>query len=172
MNLDESKEFVRNILEELSCVPVIYEKQNAPRPKLPYIGLQVISSIKKGFDNKEHLDGEITYSGERNVSLDLQYYGQNGMTALGTLRNKLETETVTDRCFAEGISFYDFGDVTDITELLDSQKWENRAQLDVFYCYPEIYTGEAGYFDKVQVIEESPSLDGYEEIWIGKEENE
>lgn len=169
MKFEESKEFIRSLIEQLCGAAVIYEKQNAPRPELPYVGIQVISHGKKGFDDKNGIDGNILYSGERYVSIGISYYGQDAMAKLNEAKNLLETETITDKCFAQGIAIYDLGEVADLTELMDSQKWEERAHLDLFYSYIENYTDTPGYFENVEITGADITQDDFS-FWVKKED--
>ncbi|MFT9498024.1 phage neck terminator protein [Anaerosolibacter sp.] len=159
MTYDEAKNFIRDLVDKILGVTTIFENENGPRPKLPYATVQVTSTSKNGYDDKEIIAGDIKHSGERYLSIDIQYYGIDAMGRLSTLRNQFNTETITNECFTSGISIYDTSEVNDITQLLENQKYEERAQIDLFVSYPESFIESPGYFENVEATGTIESID-------------
>jgi len=137
-------------------MPVIFWEPNAPRPTVPYITLflSTITSVNQDYSapGADSL-GDITMSGDRQFTLEIQGYGNDPLTVLENIRSSLQTQTVLDHLRLSGMVFYQSLIINDITDLVDSQ-YERRAQLDVLMGIPQVYTDNPGYFSTIEVDEE------------------
>ena len=137
-----------------ALTPVIFWEPNSPRPTIPYVTLFLSSIIAPNQDYASQISnssGVINMSGDRKFTLEIQAYGgADPLTVLENLRSSLQKQTVLDTLRTSGLTFYQSLNLTDITNLIDSQ-WERRASLDVLMGIGQLYTDNPGYFDHLQV---------------------
>ena len=136
-------------------MPVIFYDPNAPRPNQPYLTLFLSSIDQVSWDwysQSSNAAGEINMHGDRRFTLQLQAYGNDPLTVLENLRTSLQKQSVLDTLRANGLSFYNFLAINDITDLVDS-KFEKRAQMDLRFGIGQSYIDATGFFNKTEVEE-------------------
>jgi len=145
------KEFIRSLMEELLGVTTKWVYQEGPKPKKPFATLLLSSIGSRGMDEKRKADGQVEVIGRREAVLEVEYFGADAVTALTQLDQKMLSDTISDRCFKEGIIFFDSGEVMDITELLDTSKYEERAMLEFRIRFSRSTVDQTGYFENVEI---------------------
>ena len=139
-----------------SGMPVIFWQQNAPRPNVPYITLflnTVIAINQDWTEETTDIDGNAKMKGDRQFTLSVQAYGgSDPLTVLENVRSSLQKQSVLDTLRANGIVFFQSLNISDITELFETE-WEKRAILDVLLGIGQAYIDNLGYFDHAQIEE-------------------
>jgi hypothetical protein len=140
---------VRDVLETIVPGTLIRMNQNKPRQQLPYTAWMINGSRAEGMDeySAPKDSGEQTVSGNREFTLTIQHYSENGpVEFLQNIRDKLSLVSVMDAFLVRGISAYSATKVDDISMKLETQI-EPRATMDVFCRY------RSSIIDMVGVIE-------------------
>lgn len=135
--------------------PVIYLFENAPRPKDPYVTLHIQSFSQIGWDYVTpplSSLGSNEILGDRELTLSIQAYGSDAMALLEILRISLQKDFVLDSLRSSGVAFVDWGNVADITALVDS-RFEKRAALDLFFRVGQSDTDNVGAIESVELQE-------------------
>ena len=138
-----------------SGMPVIWLYPNAPRPTIDYFSLYISTVTQVGWDyNQDPLSdaGSGEFVGDREFTLQCQAYGGDPLTVLETLRTSLQKQTVLDSLRANGIVFFNWNPISDVTELVDS-RYEQRGTFDVFFRMANVYSDNLGVIDTVEIEE-------------------
>lgn len=142
-------------------MPVIFYQPNSPRPIVAYISIFLNFSNMIGYDytapNAE-TNGNVYMKGDRQMTVQLQAYGNDPITVLENIRTGLQKQTILDILGAGGISFLTSFGINDITDLVDSQ-FEKRAQLDISLAIAQEYFDNPGFFDTIELTENIYSPD-------------
>ena len=154
-----------------SGMPVIYLYPNAPRPTIDYVTLYISTISQVGWDFTQQPladDGIAQMIGDREFILQVQGYGGDPVTYLQNLRTSLQKQTILDTLRSNGIVFFNWAPISDITELIDS-RFEQRATMDVFFRIADVYTDNLGVINTVELQEvfENPQGDiVYDETFL------
>lgn len=143
-------------------MPVIYYFSNAPRPTVDYVSLQISAVNQIGWDYTQDPmanDGVAEMVGDREFSLHIQAYGGNVLTILNILRSSLQKQTVLDSLRLNGIVFFNWSTITDLTGLVDS-RFEQRACFDAYFRMADIYSDNLGVISTVNLEEIYKNPDG------------
>ena len=132
-----SKKFVHDLIAEGLNLPktkVIWYYPNAPRPVKPYATLQCFAEVGESQEDivKTDTTGIYNFVVPVTATLRVQLYGTQGTDVceqLNVLARRLETDTYSDKCFANNVAFYDAESVQDLTEVLE-QSVDVRASID------------------------------------------
>jgi hypothetical protein len=124
-------------------IPVIWEKQDAPRPDLPYVSLSILDdSDKTGHRPDQTYDGlEQTYTFINEVQIRARIYC-NTDVYMGYLRDcvrfrqKYEGKAILK---AAGINIREVGNIQDISSMIDTN-FELRANADFYFTYKSTST--------------------------------
>lgn len=151
----EDKEFIQALISDILGLPrnsVIWAFPNAPRPPKPYAVLQLYSFKREAqedvvYKGEEDFDVKVPVAG----ALRIQFLGDEAVDRLEYLVRKLEAPTIADRCHAQGIAFFDAGNVTDIESLLSKQTYEPRASVDVSVRYTSVIADDIHTIARVKV---------------------
>jgi hypothetical protein len=145
--------------EGWSDLKAIWQPQNAGRPALPYLALQVIANVKDGQD----LQGAMVVSGSpeqvrrplegfRGLTLSVNGYGPGCLEALEALRASLDLEEVKVELEEGSLASVGSPDLQDLSELVD-QRFEERGNLTVEFSLAqeaEEDLGGFGYFNRME----------------------
>ena len=144
-------------------MPVIFWEPNAPRPLIPYITLFLNSILAVNQDwtaNEADVLGEVEMKGDRQFTLSIQAYGgTDPLTVLENIRSSLQKVSVLDTLRTNGIVFYESLNISDISDLIDSQ-YEKRASMDILFAIGQVYSDTTGYFDNIEIQEQIYNIDG------------
>ena len=131
------RKFVHDLIAEglgLSKSQVIWYYPNAPRPQKPYATLQCFAEVGESQEDivKTDTTGIYNFVVPVTATLRVQLYGTQGTDVceqLNVLARRMETDTYSDKCFANNVAFYDAESVQDLTEVLE-QSVDVRASID------------------------------------------
>lgn len=131
------RKFVHDLIAEglgLSKSQVIWYYPNAPRPQKPYATLQCFAEVGESQEDivKTDTTGIYNFVVPVTATLRVQLYGTQGTDVceqLNVLARRMETDTYSDKCFANNVAFYDAEAVQDLTEVLE-QSVDVRASID------------------------------------------
>jgi hypothetical protein len=130
------KQGIYDWVSSVSGVTTIWYRPDAPRPRLPYITLDLgaISSVGRDYLTQVDNQGMASLYGNREVTLEITYYGDGGIEVMEKLRTGMDNPNITAQLASSGISFVGrLGEISDST-LLDS-RWESRRILEVNLRY-------------------------------------
>jgi len=133
---------------------VIFADQNAPRPPLPYWTVRLSARRLLGRDAYSQgvdQDGMQLVSGVRELTLQVQRYGQASDVAVADLCDQLSLTTVLEEWQVAKLSLYDVGDVLDVAYKLDNAQLEPRASVDLFVRFGTELLDDVGWIDVVEV---------------------
>jgi hypothetical protein len=131
------RKFVHDLIAEGLDLPrskVIWYYPNAPRPQKPYATLQCFAEVGESQEDivKTNTTGIYNFVVPVTATLRVQLYGTQGTDVceqLNVLARRMETDTYSDKCFANNVAFYDAESVQDLTEVLE-QSVDVRASID------------------------------------------
>jgi hypothetical protein len=120
--------------------PVIWMYQNSPRPTVDFVPQPTDDT------------GVIAVAGDREIVLSIQGYGSSAFSWLELLRSSLQTSSGMGLLQSNLIYLANWGVITDITSLVDTQ-FERRAALDITLRIAQSTPDNQGAIDSVQVEE-------------------
>ena len=133
-------------------VPVIRAKQDVPVPYGSCVVVDLLAERGLGDQLLYDKDAEtVEAAGLREATLNIQAYGPGSIERLAGLWSYLELPSVVDRFFTANIAVNYAGDVQDLTALLDSRRYLERAGLDLTVSYDRSAKAPADWFDVVYV---------------------
>lgn len=148
------------IKREFPSIPVIIDRQNVPRPKLPYFALLITTPIQKvgSRDSMKHVDDtKWIIGGQRRFTLSVRSYVNTkdknffqSQDLLVKLQDSLEDETRRIDLTTAGLAVWFSTDILDITELLETG-FEARAQFDIEFGIASNRETDLGKIDKVKI---------------------
>ena len=155
-----AKKFVHDLIAEGLDLPksrVIWYFPNAPRPAKPYATLEIFAEVGESQEDivKTPATGVYNFVVPVSATLRVQLYGTQGMDvceALNVLARRLETDTYSDKCFANHVAFYDAEAVQDLTEVFE-QSAEARASVDFFVRTNSEILNDLSVIEQVEVEE-------------------
>ena len=155
------KKFVHDLVAEilgLSKTKVVWYYPNAPMPSRPFATLQVFAEVGEAQENikKTSTVGKYNVIVPVTQTLQVQYYGNIGTDVcqeLNVLARKLELPTYADKCFANGVAFFNAESVVDLTEVVDDASAMPRASIDLFVRTNSEIVDDLGVIEQVKVDE-------------------
>lgn len=155
-----AKKFVHDLIAEGLDLPksrVIWYFPNAPRPAKPYATLEIFAEVGESQEDvvKTPATGVYNFIVPVSATLRVQLYGTQGMDvceALNVLARRLETDTYSDKCFANHVAFYNVESVQDLTEVFE-QSAEARASVDFFVRTNSEILDDLSVIEQVEVDE-------------------
>lgn len=153
MKFAEIKDAVYNWFTTVTGVTAIWSDQEGPRPERPYCSLKIISGPVKpnGTDDLKYVSGDrFALKGDRVYTCSINVYGQDAHDILSTARDSLDSPTVIDSLFKDGISVLDEGDIQDVTLKLETH-FETRAQMDFIFQVGNVFETDIGIVEKVEL---------------------
>lgn len=138
-----------------SGMPVIWLYPNSPRPTIDYVSLYITTVTQVGWDWTQAPtddNGISNMVGDREFVIQAQAYGGDPVTILNNLRTSLQKQTVLDSLRQNGIVFFNWNPINDITELVDS-RYEQRASMEINFRIADQYTDNLGVIDTVEIAE-------------------
>ncbi len=125
-------------------IETIFINENGSIPDNPFCTLYVQPVAFIGHDEYVNDNmGLVTYTGQREITLQAQYFGANAIQRGIDLLESLEMQTARDLLAVDGIVFVDrLTGVTDLSELVDTS-FEFRSSVDILFRTASIRS-EAG----------------------------
>lgn len=139
-----------------STVPVqtIFANQNGNVPPLPFCTLFVQPVAFIGQDESSvDIGGVSTYTGQREISVSVQYFGANAMQNAIDLAESLEADAARALLAVDGLVFVDRNSgVNDLSEVLDTG-FEERAGIDLMFRIASVRTENTGLIESTEVTQ-------------------
>lgn len=136
---------------------VIWRNQDAPKQANPIVTLFLYSKNGQAMPDfiPNGTPGRVDLHVPTDAVLEVQMFDKKGefpSDKLEGLVRALETPSVTERCVAAGVAFFDAEPVLDITALLpNNQQYEPRAAVDLHIRYTEVTTAEVDIIETVEI---------------------
>ena len=155
-----SRKFVHDIVAEGLNLPkskVIWYMPNAPRPAKPYATLECFAEVGEAQEDivKTPTTGIYNFVVPVSATLRVQLYGNQGddvCEQLNVLARRMETDTFSDKCFANKVAFYNAESVQDLTEVME-QSVDVRASIDFFVRTTSEILDDLSVIEQVEVDE-------------------
>ena len=155
-----AKKFVHDLIAEGLNLPkskVIWYYPNAPRPAKPYATLECFAEVGEAQEDivKTPTTGIYNFVVPVSATLRVQLYGNQGddvCEQLNVLARRLETDTFSDKCFANKVAFYNAESVQDLTEVME-QSVDVRASIDFFLRTNSEILDDLSVIEQVEVEE-------------------
>lgn len=131
----------------------IWLNGNGPQPTSSYYGMQIISSASEGWDYKSqtlNVSNERTYVGNRDITLNLHYYGIDAFMKVDDKVNSLETQIVQEFLREDNIVYVDKGNTTDGPILYDSD-YKEHALNSITLRAANVIIDTSDYYDSVVI---------------------
>lgn len=160
MTTREKMDFLHGIIAELLGLPgksVVWAHQNMPRIKRPFATLQFYGIHGEASEElRPSGPGKYDVRVPTSATLAVQYFGPDALEHLETLAHGFERPTIADRCFAAAVVVYDTNNITDLSALLESQTWDERANIDLYIRYNHDVEDEPGYIESAVIESQLP----------------
>lgn len=156
---DAIQAWAASAVQSLSpATPVIWSRQNAPRPPRPYVTLSLDTFLAIGQDSAVGPvddEGVRAIIGDREFTVQCGVYGVTSIPGQAiviaeTLRMSLEGWAIRAALETAGVAFVETLSVQNLDALRDPQ-FEGRAQLDVRFRMAAESTEAAGYITATEL---------------------
>jgi hypothetical protein len=139
-------------------VPAIWAKQGEARPHRPYAALQYLNAPKKiGTDDQSSGTTGNTVSGYREITIQVNVFGQNAFSMLTDLQNANEYASVRDDLAKAGIVMVEASPIRDLSGV-EGSGFQTRGQMDITFRVKALAVDTGvGYIQDVKLIDD---LDG------------
>lgn len=152
----------------ISATTTIWRFQNGPAPSAPYMTLNMTNYKKVGWDYQTltNEDGKAALMGNREFTLEINYYGAGGVDVFEKLTTSLQSFPVIQALTAAGVAYIDKLSQQNLTGLAESTSgFEERQMMELrFRCSnqgitaPELF--DTGIIQTTEVGGESASGEG------------
>lgn len=146
----------------------LWRFQNVPAPSLPYMTLNIGDIAKINWDYQTQTDenGKAALMGNRELVLEINYYGTGGLEVFEKLTTSLQSFPVIQTFAASGLHYVDKISQFNLTELVDSTNgYEERHIMELKFRYsnqgitnPDLFT--TSIIQTTEVSGVSTSADG------------
>ena len=155
------RKFVHDLIAEILGFynrQVIWDFPNAPAPSRPYATLQLFAEVGEAQEDiiKTNQVGKYNIVVPVTQTLRVQLYGTletDVCEALNVLARKLEMPTYADKCFANGVAFFNASSVVDLTEVVDDANAMPRASIDFYVRTNSEIIDDLSVIEQVKVDE-------------------
>lgn len=131
--------------------PIIHANENGSRPPKPYIAMRLALGVPHPVHHgRVNGDGIRAISSHRDVSVQLQVYGEGSWDIAESLVLSLSKESLIDMSEMLNISINDQVRIQDVPMLLDTAAYESRAIVDLQATYTASINDEVGYIETVR----------------------
>lgn len=130
---DAMRQIVNSVI---SADFAIKAKQNAPRPNGSYASVDVMSIVRRGYDEQIltdriiDLDIDSDLIGFREINYSIQFYRDNAISNAMKLQQAIARYSVNEFLNAAKLGLGRRSDVRDISAILENG-YEERAQIDI-----------------------------------------
>lgn len=159
---------------------VVWSRQDGVRPAAPYFTLNLTPFATLGIDGTRHTYDEdadpgteitLSHGGPREFGLTVVAFGDplgasSAVALLEALKSNLNKITVREALEAANTSFFDFGRILDLTQVVDTA-FEGRASMDIRGYTTQEVTEVLGYIGSVETTAVIANVTTVETIDIG-----
>jgi hypothetical protein len=152
MDIKTINKAIYDWISQFTNTKTIWRNENAPSPALPYITLYIPSLLPIGTDSFIGVDGDgvSTYVGNNSFSLQVEYFGKDGLSVLESLLHSMNDDFYHTILRTAGLSVLKYSDIKDLTFLQDT-KYEKRFLLDISMLLGSEYTVTTEYIESVEM---------------------
>lgn len=132
MDFTAKRDAIYDWVSRILIIPVIWNNQDGNQPKRPYATIHISGLTKENHDFiQSPEDGEeAKVLGEREFTLEIEYFGHNPIGVLADLQIAIEHPAGRQELTDAGIVYVDDLDITETTELQESH-WDERATYEI-----------------------------------------
>lgn len=131
---------------------VVLAKQDIAVEFDKYIVIDLLAERGLGVEERWNEDaGEVRVVELVEATLSITGIGRGAIETLSMIETNLCRPTIVDEFFVANIAVNRFSETQDISELLDSRKWQEMGNIDLTISYDRQAIDEPGWFDKVMV---------------------
>lgn len=144
---------IYNWVFSTSGITTIWAFANSPQPTTAYITLNLLEITQTGWDYETppNDDGDTALFGNRELTLEVNYYGSGGIDILEKLRTSIKQYDVEAALNAAGLFYIDRGLSTNLTFLQDNV-YKQRHLMEFRFRYSNQGVGNPNLYD-VGIIE-------------------
>ncbi len=161
MNFSALKTTLHGWAVSINAIETIFANQNGNVPDDPFCTLlvQPVGFIGQD-DYSVDASGDVTYLGQREISVSVQYFGTDAMQKAIDLTESLEENAARELLALGGIIFVDrVSGINDLSEVLDTG-FEERAGIDLMFrtCSERVKSGDL--IDSTEITGDYEDADG------------
>ena len=136
INFSDIKDLLYTWLYTYTNKITIWQDQAAPRPNLPYLTLRIqsLSSVGHEYTSVPNNSGMIKISGIREMTVNVQAYGENSFSILEDLHSINALPESQELLLSKGLILVDVLNLTNITGLNEYCP-EERATTDLLFRF-------------------------------------
>lgn len=135
---------------------VIWLEQGVPRPKLPYVGLKIISGPRSYGDDdmRQSSPGVYSIEGQRAFMVSVNIFAANAEEISGSLTNAMSKPSALDLLAANSVALLDSTSPQNVSLALET-KFENRIQFDITFGCVMATTDDVGFIEQTGILDNS-----------------
>ncbi len=139
----------------ISLVPnmqVVWMEQSAPRPKLPYVGLKIITGPKTYGDDdmRQTAPGIYSIEGQRAFTVSVNVFGANAEDISALITNGMSKLSALEALAADSIAILTNTSPQNLSVPLET-KFENRVQFDIAFGCVMATTDDVGFIEQTGI---------------------
>lgn len=167
MNLDTAKAALYTWVKRETDIEVIFARQGAPRPPLPYATILFVNSATRvgSIDETRISEGDFKQRAQRTALVSLNIFGAGANDLMSKLRDSLDRADVIEEFAATGLAHIGENGPNDLTALEDT-KYIERSQLDLTVLYAVERDTDTGVIETVEITGQVGSLSVNETITV------
>lgn len=146
--------FISSQIVSLVANPqVIWLEQGVPRPKLPYVGLKVISGPRAyGEDDmRQSSPGVYSIEGQRAFTVSVNIFAANAEEISGVLTSAMSKPSALEALAASFVALLDNTPPQNVSVALET-KFENRIQFDITFGCVMATTDNVGFIEQTGIL--------------------
>ena len=153
VNITGFRQTVFNWLTQVTEQTVIFEFPNQPRPKTPYVSIQLITGpVKGGQDDtiNQETGTKFDVVGQRSITANIKAHGGDAVQTLADVQSSIDVPATIELLGSNNVAIFDDSPILNITEILESG-FEERASMDVIFGIVSDQEIDPGTIDKTVV---------------------
>jgi|GEM_PF-936122 len=145
------KTFLHHFEALIDPMPMILAPSNGPRPGTVFATIQVTpGQTLPAHQGRVDQQGVRKLFGPRVVQVQIQCYGSGSWDVLDALAMNLSTQAALESSEAANISILSVERLQSVPALMDNQKYEDRAILDLTAHYIAAIDEDVGFIETVE----------------------
>jgi hypothetical protein len=145
--------FALLVAQGITDIPLIYDNENGPRPKAPFLMLEFRSTVSPGMPDYSRVslaDGtqtqRITQHTRRNMTL--YGFGERAINVLETIKSQLNADIWVDELRKRNLVIPQTMETLESPQAFETT-WENGASFDFDLTYLRVIETDPGYIENV-----------------------
>lgn len=153
LNLPAKENAIVALCKKYLDTKVIWERQGEVRPPKPYASIDyLIAPTKIGEDDAKFNDSdEWEVTGSREITIVVNFWGQDAFDALPELQNANEYEVDRRTLALAGVVFVKAGQIRDLSQI-EGPGYQTRGQMEIVFRLISVANDpDVGYIEKVSI---------------------